>query len=76
MDHNRFIEPRITWREATVTTDEGVTVRDCLATYHDPQLLITTHGKGDTVDHALEDLYEHLDRLGYDRAELPTPEPE
>jgi hypothetical protein len=74
--YNRFMEPRITWHLTTVPSDEGITLHAYAAKYYDEHHQVIMHGVGSTVGHALEDLYRHLDQLGYDRSKLPTPEPE
>ncbi len=67
---------RISWNLTTVPSEEGITLHAYAATYFDEQGQVIVHGVGSTVEQALEDLYRLLDQLGYDRSELPTPEPE
>ncbi len=74
--YNRIMNPRITWNLTTVPSDEGITLHTYAATYFDEQRQVIVHGQGSTVGQALADLYRHLDQLGYDRSELPTPRPE
>ena len=68
--------PRITWNLTPIPSNEGVTLYAYTATYHDEIRQVLVHGQGSTVGQALEDLYRHLDQLGYNRSELPTPQPE
>jgi hypothetical protein len=68
--------PRITWNLTTIPSNEGVTLHAYAATYYDEIRQVLVHGQGSTVGQALEDLYRHLDQLGYNRSELPTPETE
>ncbi len=70
------MNPRITWSLTTVPSDEDITLHAYAATYYDGQRQVIVDGQGSTIGQALEDLYRHLDQLGYDRSELPTPEPE
>ncbi len=70
------MNPRITWKLTTVPSDEGITLHAYAAKYFDEQGQVIMHGVGSTVEQALEDLYRHLDQLGYNRSELPTPQPE
>ena len=67
---------RISWKLTTVPSDEGITLHAYAATYYDEQDQVIEHGEGSTVGQDLGDLYRQLDQLGYDRSELPTPEPE
>ena len=68
--------PRISWNLTPVHSEEDLTVYAYAATYFDEQGQVLVHGEGSTVRQALEDLYRHLDQLGYNRSELPTPQPE
>ncbi len=70
------MNPRISWNLTTIPSDEGITLHTYAATYFDEQGQVIAQGEGSTVGQALEDLYRHLDQLGYYRSELPTPEPE
>ncbi len=74
--YNHLMNPRITWTLTSAPSGEGITLHSYTATYYDEQRQVIVHGKGSTVGQALEDLYRHLDQLGYDRSKLPTPEPE
>jgi len=60
----------------TVHSDGEITIYAYVATYYDEQGQVIVHGEGSTVGQVLEDLYRHLDQLGYDRSELPIPGPE